>query len=92
MKLYGLETVNKYINSIIDSVDIDVITGSLIDTYIIYHFDANIIEVFEEKYINCWSSAYIRHIYKKGLPKRFIQALEKQYQYELEMENKYTPE
>ena len=76
-RIYGPEAVEKYITEqgLWDSLEI--ITGCLLDTYIIYHGN-NVIEVLEEKYLNEWSSAYIRHIYRKGLPARFEQALREQ--------------
>lgn len=76
-KLYGLNTVEEYIRKCDTVYGIDMLQGCLIDTYILYH-DCGVIEVFEEKYLNEWSSAYIRHIYRKGLPKRFVNALEEQ--------------
>lgn len=79
-RLYGLDTVEEYIRNCETIADMDIIEGALIDTYILYHdFDGvEVVEVFEDKYLNEWSSAYIRHIYRKGLPKRFIEALEEQ--------------
>ena len=76
-RLYGLDTVEEYIRNCETIADMEVIEGALIDTYILYH-DFGVVEVFEDKYLNEWSSAYIRHIYRKGLPKRFIEALEEQ--------------
>jgi hypothetical protein len=76
-KLYGLDTVEEYIRKCETICDMDILDGCLIDTYILYH-DSGVIEVFEETYLNEWSSAYVRHIYRKGLPKRFIEALEEQ--------------
>ena len=78
-KKYEPQSVWDYIEQIADKVSIDIIEGSLIDTYILYHAE-NLIEVFEETYQNCWSSVYIRHIYKK-LPARFEKALEDQNAY-----------
>ena len=75
--LYGLDVVENYIRECDTIMDMDIIEGALIDTYILYH-DCGVIEVFEDKYLNEWSSAYIRHIYRKGLPKRFTEALEEQ--------------
>ena len=72
-KLYSLQAVDNYVLSLSD-VDTDIIPGLLIDTIIIYH--DNITEVFEETYLNAWDSAYIRHIYRAGLPKRFTKALQ----------------
>lgn len=74
-RFYSLDTVDSYISNCETITGIDVLEGSLIDTYILYH-DFGVIEVFEETYLNCWSSAYARHIYRKGLPKRFTAALE----------------
>lgn len=71
-KLYDVKAVWEYIKQF---EYMDVIEGSLIDTYILYH-DNGVIEVWEETYLNEWSSAYIRHIYKAGLPEKFINALE----------------
>ena len=73
-KLYDVKSVWEYIKQY---EYMDVIEGSLIDTYILYH-DGGITEVWEETYLNEWSSAYVRHIYRKGLPARFIEALEAQ--------------
>lgn len=87
-KLYGLKAVEDYIDKNYDFeniVDIDVLEGGLIDTYILYH-GCGIVEVFEETYLNEWSSAYVRHIYRKGLPKRFVEALEEREREELERE------
>lgn len=75
-KLYDPKAVWDYIRTV-GETDLDVIEGSLIDTYILYH-DGGVTEVWEETYLNEWSSAYIRHIYRKGLPARFIEALEAQ--------------
>ena len=80
-KRYTLEAVNNYMSTL-EAINLDVIEGCLIDTYIIYH-DCGIVEVFEEKYLNEWSSCYIRHIYRKGLPKRFVDMLEEQDMREL---------
>lgn len=77
-KLYSLAAVETYINSLADSADIDIIPGALIDTYVIHH-DNGTTEIFEETYLNCWSSAYARHIYKKRIPNRFINALNENY-------------
>lgn len=68
-KLYSLEAVERYIENNDLMVD-EIIDGVLLDTLIIYH-GGDVVEVFEETYLNCWSSAYTRHVYKKGLPKRF---------------------
>lgn len=73
-KRYGLSTVEEYVRDCPTICGIDVIEGCLIDTLILYH-DFGAIEVFEETYLNEWSSAYVRHIYRKGLPKRFEDAL-----------------
>lgn len=74
-RLYGLEPVTKYIRECDTVADMDVIEGCLLDTYILYH-ECGVIEIFEETYLNEWSSAYTRHIYRKGLPKRWVNALE----------------
>lgn len=74
---YGHDTVDEYISRCNTITGIDVIEGSLLDTYILYH-ECGITEVFEEVYLNEWSSAYIRHIYRKRLPKRFTEALRSQ--------------
>ena len=76
---YGLDAVNNYINKL-PYAEMEIIEGCLLDTLVVYH--DGIIEVFEEKYLNEWSSCYIRHIYRKGLPKRFVEALEEQYRIE----------
>lgn len=75
---YGLDTVEEYMdkNGYWDIAE--VIEGVLLDNIIIWH-DSGIVEVFEEVYQNCWSSAYIRHIYRKGLPKKWERALEEEY-------------
>ncbi len=57
----------------------EVIEGVLIDTIIVYHSD-DCIEVWEDTYINPWCSEYTRHIYRKGLPKRWQKALEEEYE------------
>lgn len=78
-RLYDPAAVDEYIAKALNSGDVydeDVIPGGLIDTYILYYY-GDIIEVFEETYINCYSSAYKRHIYRKGLPKRYIEELER---------------
>ena len=75
-KLYSLSAVDEYIEKYNLIVD-DIIEGCLLDTLIIYH-DNGITEIFEETYLNCWSSAYTRHIYKKGMPERFQDALNEQ--------------
>lgn len=72
-KLYTLEAVNNYM-SMLGEMALDVIEGCLLDTYVIYH-DGGVVEVFEETALNEWNSAYVRHIYRKGLPKRFVDAL-----------------
>lgn len=74
-RLYGLAPVENYIRECDTVADMDVIEGGLLDTYVLYH-DCGIIEIFEEVYLNEWSSAYARHIYRKGLPKRWVNALE----------------
>lgn len=74
-KKYDPKSVWEYVNQI--NAEMDILEGSLIDTYILYH-DGGVIEVWEETYLNEWSSAYIRHIYKAGLPARFEEALEAQ--------------
>ena len=76
-KRYNPQAVWDYVEEHND-LPIDILDGSLIDTYIIYH--PTFTEVFEEVFETCWSSAYIRHIYKK-LPQRFIKALEEPEQY-----------
>lgn len=73
-KLYGLEAVISYTHTIDPDTPIDWLEGTLLDTMIIYHAE-DLIEVFEETYLNEWSSAYQRHIYRKGLPKRFADAV-----------------
>lgn len=76
-RLYTLDAVNKYMESL-GEVALDVIEGTLLDDLIIYHAP-DCIEVFEAVYLNEWSSAYARHIYRKGLPKRWLDALDEQY-------------
>lgn len=76
--LYSLASVDAYIENCESVIGMDIIEGGLIDTMILYH-ECGAIEVFEERYLNEWSSAYVRHIYRSGkLPKRFIEALEAQ--------------
>lgn len=82
-KLYDPASVMEYVNTV--CADLDVIEGSLIDTYILYH-DGGITEVWEETYLNEWSSAYVRHIYKAGLPARFVRMIEEQERYYEEAE------
>lgn len=77
-RIYTAAAVDKYLNDNGLFVD-DIIDGCLLDTLIIYH-DNGIIEIFEETYLNTWSSGYTRHIYRKGMPQRFIKAMEKQEQ------------
>ena len=77
-KVYAYDTVNRYMENCDTIIDIDVIAGCLLDTFILYH-ESGVEEVFEEAYLNEWSSGYVRHIYRKGLPKRFQVALEEQY-------------
>ena len=77
-KTYSFEAVNHYMENCTTIIDISVIEGCLLDTFILYH-ENGIEEVFEETYLNEWSSGYARHIYRKGLPKRFVTALENQY-------------
>ena len=78
-RIYDPMAVYEYINTITDDHPemLDIIEGSLIDTYILYH-DGGVTEVWEETYFNEWSSAYVRHIYRAGLPARFTEALESQ--------------
>lgn len=68
-KMYSLAAVEKYLATLEDK-DIMEIPGSLLDNYIIYHGYA--IEIIEEKYLNAWSSAYVRHIYRKRIPKSYF--------------------
>ena len=81
-KHYSLTTVDNYITNNNLWENTDIITGSLIDTYIIYH--GFCIEVFEETYVNPWASDYVRHIYRKGLPQRFLTQLDEELQRELD--------
>lgn len=75
IKLYGYDAVTTYIGQCPTIYGVDTIPGCLLDTYVLYH-ECGVIEVFEETYLNEWSSAYVRHIYRKGLPKRLVKALE----------------
>ena len=77
-KIFSYEAVTRYMENCNTIVDIDVIEGCLLDTFVLYH-ESGIEEVFEEAYLNEWSSGYARHIYRKGLPKRFITAINEQY-------------
>lgn len=75
-KLYSPEAVYEYIERAAnEGAMIDALPGSLIDTYILEHA-GGVFEIWEETYLNCWSSAYTRHIYKKGLPARWQAALD----------------
>lgn len=69
MKMYSLEAVEKYLSQL-NSPDLYTLPGTLLDSYIIYHGFA--IEIIEAIYINSWSSAYTRHIYRKRIPKRIF--------------------
>lgn len=75
MKYYTLAAVENYISTLADREILE-IPGALLDTYIINH--GNIIEILEVKALNSWSSAYTRHIYRKRVPKRFIEWLERE--------------
>lgn len=75
-RLYSASAVENYLEKNNLFID-DIIEGCLLDTYILYHAD-NCIEVFEAIATGAWSSAYARHIYRKGLPERFTKALEEQ--------------
>lgn len=77
-KLYSMEAVDNYMESCGLWDIAEVIEGCLLDNIIIWH-DGGIVEVFEEQYLNCWSSAYVRHVYRKGLPARWERALEEEY-------------
>lgn len=81
---YGLDTVEEYMDKNGYWNIAETIEGCLLDNIIIWH-DGGIVEVFEEEYLNEWSSCYIRHIYRKGLPKKWERALEEEYA-RLEME------
>lgn len=74
-KLYGMEAVDDYMERGNFWNCCETIEGVLLDNIIIWHADGTV-EVFEERYLNCWSSAYVRHIYRKGLPKMWEQALD----------------
>ena len=88
MKLYDDKAVEEYITKQDLWECTEIVQGSLVDNYFIFH-DNNVIEVFEERYLNAWASALARHIYRKGLPKR-IQALYDEYKaYESERYWKY---
>ena len=75
-RIYTAAAVEKYLSDNDLFID-DIIDGCLLDTLIIYH-DNGITEIFEEIALNEWSSGYARHIYRKGMPGRFTEALEKQ--------------
>lgn len=77
-KRYSYDSVAHYMENCDTVIDVDIIDGCLLDTFIVYH-DSGVIEVFEEAYLNEWSSAYARHIYRAGLPSRFVTALNNQY-------------
>lgn len=70
-KLYSLSAADNYIQKVSNELlDIITIPGSLLDTYILIHI-SGVVEVLEETYLNCWSSAYKRHIYRKRIPTRY---------------------
>lgn len=70
-KLYSLSAADNYIQKISDELlDIITVPGSLLDTYILIHI-SGVVEVLEETYLNCWSSAYKRHIYRKCVPAHY---------------------
>lgn len=77
-KIYDYKVVEDYISKIDMWESTEIIEGVLVDTYIIFHPN-NVVEVFEETYLNCWSSGLTRHIYKNGLPKKWAVALEEEY-------------
>lgn len=77
-RLYSMDTVDNYMESCGLWDIAEVIEGCLLDNIIIWH-DGGVVEVFEEQYLNCWSSAYVRHVYHKGLPARWERALEEEY-------------
>ena len=56
-RIYDPKAVYEYINTITDDHPemLDIIEGSLVDTYILYH-DGGVTEVWEETYLNEWSS------------------------------------
>lgn len=66
---YTYKVVEDYITNYDLWENTEVIEGSLLDNYVIYHANG-ITEVFEEIYLNEWGSALIRHIYRKHIPKR----------------------
>lgn len=67
---YSLGQVESYMSMCRGIEHVDVIEGALLDTYIIHH-ECGVTEVFEVVCRNEWSSAYVRHIYRKRVPKRF---------------------
>lgn len=64
--VYTLEAVYNYLDKLPETAEIFQIPGSLADHFIIFHGFA--VEVFNEKYINPWSSGIVRHIYRERIP------------------------
>lgn len=76
-RTYSLKAVETYLAKLDhgDGIQLDVIEGALLDDLIIWH-GGETYEVFEAVYVNEWSSTYVRHIYRHGLPQEWIDALD----------------
>lgn len=84
MRLYSIAAVDDYLAK--QDVGINIIRGCLCDTYVLYHPDA--VEVFRERPMNQWSSAYSRHIYRKRIPKEFMDFVRESMEAETDTEEK----
>lgn len=73
-RLYSLKAAEDYVSKCAAAgKQIESIAGSLLDDYIIIHEAA--IEILEAQYLNVWSSAYVRHIYRKRSPKGYLDSI-----------------
>lgn len=79
-KLYSLTALQDYLKKVETVTDMEIIEGCLLDNYILWHGE-DIIEIFEEVATTCWTSGYARHIYRKGLPKKWLAILEENEEY-----------
>ena len=78
-KVYKPSVVWDYIAGLCEEGEaIDTIEGVLTDSYIVYH-SPEFIEVWEEVALNEWSSGYHRHVYRKGLPRKWVEAIEEYF-------------
>ena len=71
--LYSIDAVNEYVSSLWGKNGVEAIftvAGCLCDSYVIDHGHA--VEVLQECYLNEWSSAYVRHVYRKRVPRVVI--------------------